>query len=130
MDPNLEDQYEFAMGSGYSSLERTGEHEFRVDPNLSYEDNPYGDIYTDAVYGGRVNPEGNQNFYVYEVEWPEGTERPEREELEALGEELNQVFGGWIISASGDRVFALRDEIAGEKAEQRRREESGNEPVD
>ena len=111
MNRKLDDEYQFEVGSMYSTLEHVGDYEFQTDPNASFEDDPYADIYEDAVYGGRVDPSETQHFYVYRVEW-EGEEQPDEQgpsgkEIEDLGEELNSVFEGWIINSEGDRVFAL-----------------------
>jgi hypothetical protein len=106
MDDRFEDRYRMEMGSARTSLERVGDHAFRTDPNQSYTEAPYEDIYEDAIYGGRADPEADQEFFVYSIDW--GEEKPDAESIEALGEELNQVFEGWIIDEGGNRVFALR----------------------
>lgn len=106
MDHDLAEEYEIDLGEEFASLQRVGDEEVRTDPNLSYGDEPYADIYQDAVYGGRADPEATQHFFVYEVDW-EGEEQPAASE--ELGEELDSVFAGWIINDEGERVFALRE---------------------
>ncbi len=107
MDRDLAEEYQFNLGSEFATLERTGDYEFRTDPNLSYDNDPYAEIYQDAVYGGKADPEATQHFFIYKVEWDEGEQPPAVEEL---GEQLDSVFEGWIINEDGERVFALRDE--------------------
>lgn len=107
MDRSLEDRYEFELASGYSTLERVGDFEYRTDPNLQFEDDPYTALFEDAVYGGDVRPDEQQHFYVYDVEWSEDLDAPEPPQLEELGEELDSVFAGWIVNRDGERVFAL-----------------------
>lgn len=111
MDRNLEEEYELELAAGYSSLERVGDYEFRTDPNLAYDDDPYADLYEDAVYGGEAHPDRDQHFFVYQVDWPDEVEGPSADQVEDLGEELNSVFDGWIINEEGERVFALNREF-------------------
>jgi hypothetical protein len=111
MDHDLAEEYQFELGSDFATLERTGNYEFEADPNMSYDDDPYGEIYEDAVYGGKADPETTQHFFIYDVEW-DGDEEPQA--VEELGDELDSVFEGWIINEDGERVFALRDNKPGE----------------
>lgn len=108
MDTRLEDKYRLEIGSGFSTLERVGDEGFRTDPNQSYEDTPYTDIYEDAVYGGKADPSLSQHFYIYRVDWPDEVEEPRDQDVEDLSNRLDSVFEGWIVNEEGDRVFALR----------------------
>jgi hypothetical protein len=109
MDKKLAEQYRFELSNEFATLERVGDYQFQNDPNANYSDDPYGDIYQDAVYGGRVDPDSDQQFFIYEVEWEEESETPGVPDREELGDRLDSVFEGWIVNAEGDRVFALRD---------------------
>jgi hypothetical protein len=124
MDQRLQDEYQLEISAGFSSLERVGDDAVRVDPNMAYDDDPYTDIYEDAVYGGRIDPGETQDFYIYEVEWPEGVEHPSIREVEELGEELDDVFSGWIVDEDGERVFALRRDEGGAREQARRQKEN------
>lgn len=110
MDRNLEDQYELEIAAGYSTLERVGDYEFRTDPNQAFDEDPYADLYENAIYGGEAHPEQDQHFFIYQVDWPDGVDQPSGAAKDELGEELNSVFDGWIINKEGDQVFALNPE--------------------
>lgn len=107
MNDSLQEQYAFDFETTFSNLERVGDYEFESGSSPSYADDPYGNIYEDAVYGGDVDPGKSQQFYVYRVDWPEDGELPSRDEIEELGDRLDNVFEGWIINDDGERVFAL-----------------------
>lgn len=110
MDRRLEDEYELEIAAGYSTLERVGDYEFRTDPNQAFDEDPYAELYEDAVYGGEAHPGRDQHFFIYQIEWPKDVDEPSVEEKDELGEELNSVFDGWIINEDGERVFALNPE--------------------
>ncbi len=105
MDQELAEQYEFDLGGSFATLERSGDDQLRTDTGLA-DDDPYPEIYENAVYGGRADPEATQHFFVYEVEWDDESEPPA---IEQLGDELDSVFEGWIVNEDGERVFALDD---------------------
>lgn len=102
--------YEVDLDVGFALLEQMEDEEGAVHFESDPEEDRMNKIYLTGVYGGGVDPDRPQRFYVYSIDWPDEL-RNEYDEavLEGLSTELNELFPGWVVDQEEDKVYVLRD---------------------
>ena len=106
--------YELDVDIGFALLEQMedndGVRQFRYTPDHG----DFEDMLLTGVYGGHIDPDTPQEFYVYSIEWPEQLGEADEDLLEVLSTELDSLFPGWVLDQNEDKVYVLQDpEIPG-----------------
>lgn len=101
--------YEVDLDMGFALLEKVegpmGPEHFRTIPDeLGFEN-----LIIAGVYGGLVDPDIEQDFFVYNIQWPEELDEIDEDVLEILSEELDSLFPGWVYDNKKDRIYILQD---------------------
>ena len=106
---SYQSSYELELEVGFALLEKVegplGPERFSSVPS----DGVLDQLMLRGVYGGRVDPDREQEFFVYNVEWPEELEDLDEELLEILSEELDSLFPGWVYDGRRDKIYILRE---------------------
>jgi len=101
--------YELELEMGFALLEKvegpTGPERFRSIPDEGTFDN----LVLTGVYGGLIDPDEEQDFYVYNVEWPEEFGDLDEDLIEILSEELDSLFPGWVFDENKEKIYILQD---------------------
>jgi hypothetical protein len=105
---SYESSYEVELELGFALLEKAegpqGPERFRAAPS----DGVLDQLMLRGVYGGRLDPDREQEFFVYNVQWPEEVEMDE-ELFELLSEELDSLFPGWVYDGKKDKIYILQE---------------------
>lgn len=101
----LENSYEIDIDYGYALLEELDESEYAYRPEEG--DDVYDNIFHNALWGGEADPEEDQDFVTFSLEWPEEVEEPDHEMIDNLTEMLDEMFAGWVLNEDHDRVYVL-----------------------
>lgn len=101
--------YELELEMGFALLEKvegpTGPERFRSVPDEGTFDN----LVLAGVYGGSVDLDESQDFYIYNVQWPDELEDLDDDLFEMLSEELDSLFPGWVFDKKKDKIYILQD---------------------
>lgn len=101
--------YELELHTGFALLEQIeesgGAQRFRYTPNNA----DFEDILLTGVYGGMVDPDEPQDFFVYNLLWPEDILDDDDDLVEILSSELDSLFPGWVLDKGEDKVYIMRD---------------------
>ena len=101
--------YEVELDVGFALLEKVegprGPEKFRTVPDEGNFDN----LLLTGVYGGMVDPDEEQDFFIYNVQWPDELDDFDDDLLEILSEELDSLFPGWVFDEKKNRIYILQD---------------------
>lgn len=102
--------YEIELEIGFALLEQMEDHQgaqrFRYTPDHG----EFEDMMLTGFYGGLVDPDETQEFFVYTLQWPDEIADDTDEELiEVLSSELDSLFPGWVFDEKEKKVYIMRD---------------------
>lgn len=102
--------YELDLEVGFALLEQMENEQGAVHFESDPEEDQFANMMLTGVYGGGVDPDRPQRFYVYSIDWPDEL-RDEYDEavVEGLSAELDSLFPGWVVDREADKVYVLRD---------------------
>lgn len=99
--------YEVELETGFALLEKVegprGPERFRTIP----DEGNFENLLLTGVYGGLINPDETQEFFVYNVQWPDELADFDEDLVEILSEELNSLFPGWVFDEKRNRIYIL-----------------------
>lgn len=101
--------YELELDIGFALLEKVegnqGPERFRSVPDEGTFDN----LLLTGVYGGMVDPDEAQEFYIYNVQWPDELDDLDDDLMAILSEELDSLFPGWVFDETKNKIYILQD---------------------
>ncbi len=102
--------YELDVEIGFALLEQIEEAGRTRSYRYTPDEGDFEDILLAGVYGGRVDFDEPQEFYVYTLEWPEElADDTDEDLLDVLSSELDSLFPGWVFDAEEQKVYIMRD---------------------
>lgn len=102
--------YELDVEIGFALLEQLEEQGQARRFQYSPEDGAFDELLLSGVYGGMVDFDSAQEFYVYSLQWPDELHDDEDEDLfDLLSSELDSLFPGWVFDTNDHKVYILND---------------------
>ncbi len=106
--------YELELDVGFALLEQMEDQSGARRYDTAGNEDQFEDLLINGVYGGEIDPDKSQEFYVYTIDWPEElADEYDEEILETLSSELDSLFPGWVFNREEDEVYILDDPETG-----------------
>ncbi|RAL20289.1 hypothetical protein DL240_18085 [Lujinxingia litoralis] len=104
-----QNSYELELDVGFALLEQLegpqGAARYRSGP----DQDAFTSLMLTGVYGGNIDPDGAQEFWIYNIVLPEDIEELDDDLKAVLSEELDSLFGGWVYDERRGKVYILAD---------------------
>lgn len=100
-------EYSLATESGFAILEQI--HGPYADDTFAHDagDSRIDELVMTGVYGGEVALDELENYLVYRLSLPEDMGAEDDEWVEAISEQLDELFPGWILDREQGRVYVV-----------------------
>ncbi len=101
--------YELDVDIGFALLEQIEDTEGIRQYRYTPDHGDFEDMLLAGVYGGHIDPDRSQEFFVYDLEWPEQLQELDEDVLDVLTSELDSLFPGWVLDQDENKVYVLQD---------------------
>ncbi|TXD41220.1 hypothetical protein FRC96_04325 [Lujinxingia vulgaris] len=104
-----QNSYELELDVGFALLEQLegpqGAARYRSAP----DEDAFTSLMLTGVYGGDIDPDRSQEFWVYNIVLPEDLDELDEDLKSVLREELDSLFEGWVFDERRGKVYILAD---------------------